>query len=98
MFNSESRVRATTPGRYLRQLCNHWRHKFPVTRHAEQRGRIELPAGVCELEAAAADELIVRITGSAEAEVARLEGVVAEHLQRFALDERLVFEWRRGQG
>lgn len=97
MFNSESRVRATTPGRYLRQLCNHWRHKFPVTREAEQRGRIELPAGACELEAAA-DELVVRITGPVETEVVRLEQVVAEHLQRFALDERLVFEWVRGRG
>lgn len=96
MFTSESRVRATTPGRHLRQLCNHWRHKFPVTREAEQHGRIELPAGVCELEAAA-DALIVRITSPTEAQIERLEQVVAEHLQRFAIDEPLVFEWVRGQ-
>ena len=87
-------IRTTAPGRLLRQLCNHWRHKFPVTRDAETRGQIELPAGICELQADG-DFLRVRLVLPEAGDCARMEQVVAEHLQRFAQGNKLSFEWIR---
>ncbi len=78
---------------YLRQLCRHWSHKFAVT-FDDAHGRIELPATVCTLDAAAAS-LRVRLDLNAEADQERMEHVVAEHLQRFGFKEQLVFDWKR---
>ena len=78
---------------YLRQLCRHWSHRFPVT-FDDAHGRIELPAALCELDAQPAS-LQVRLEMGDDADQERLEGVVAEHLQRFGFKEQLVFDWQR---
>ena len=77
---------------YLRQLCRHWAHRFPVT-FDDQKGRVELPSALCLL-AATPTQLQVRLELAEDVEGSRVEQVVAEHLQRFGFKEQLVFDWR----
>jgi len=92
---SETRVRTTSASRYLQQLCKHWSHKFAVEFTPEQ-GRISFAADrVCTLEAAP-DHLRMQIEANDDAALARLEGVVIEHLERSAFREDLgQVAWRR---
>lgn len=76
--------------RLVLRLCKHWGHKFPVT-HTPGRGEIELPLGRCRLHGAAA--LTVELESDAE-QLARLQQIVADHLQRMARDETLVITWQ----
>jgi hypothetical protein len=92
---SEARVPTAVPRRYLAQLCKHFQHKLPVAL-GEDQGRIEFPAGSCELDAGAqAGTLVLRVTAGDEAALARLEEVVARHLERFAFREVLEVRWTR---
>lgn len=95
MLSSEARVPTEVPRRYLAQLCKHFQHKLPVT-FDESHGRIEFPAGQCELDAAAsAGTLLLRVIASDEAALAKLEDVVARHLERFAFREKPEVRWTR---
>jgi hypothetical protein len=85
------RVPTTHASRYLQQLCKHWSHKFPVEFTADN-GRIEMSAGVLILDADA-EGLGLRLT-TEPADLERMEGVVAAHLQRFAFRETLTFDWK----
>ncbi len=81
--------------RLLRTLCNHWRHKFEIRRDNDAHAFIPF-AG----DTAGADFIVdgdtLRITlqqPNAE-ESARLQQVIENHLQRFARDETLAFNWQ----
>jgi uncharacterized protein len=91
MTHTEATVATASATSYLRQLCRHWAHKFPVT-FDDQQGRIELPKGVCTLQATP-EALHVALAVPDPADTARLQEVVAEHLQRFGFRETLVFAW-----
>lgn len=92
---SEARVATEVPRRYLGQLCKHFQHKLPVTL-SETQGRLEFPMGVCTLDAQAAPAtLLMCVTAEDEAALARLEDVVARHLERFAFREQLTVPWVR---
>jgi hypothetical protein len=95
MRSSEARVATAVPSRYLMQLCKHFQHKLPVA-FDERQGRVDFPAGRCELDAEA-DEgvLLMRVTAGDETELARLEDVVARHLERFAFREKPEIQWTR---
>lgn len=93
MLLSQARVETTMSRRYLSQLCKHFQHKLPVTL-TETDGRIEFPPGICTLNADA-DTLLLRVEASDEAGLARLEEVVARHLERFAFREKPEVSWRR---
>ena len=86
-----TRVPTVNASRYLQQLCKHWSHKYPVEFTAEN-GRIEMSAGVLILDADA-EGLALRLTAEPEV-LERMEGVVADHLKRFAFREELAFDWR----
>lgn len=92
MTTTEANVPTAHATSYLRQLCRHWGHKFPVT-FDDSQGRIELPKAVCEL-AALPEELRVVLTVPDAADTNRMQEVVAEHLQRFGFREQLVFDWK----
>ena len=86
-----ARVPTAHASRYLQQLCKHWSHKYPVE-FTPENGRIEMSAGVLILDA---DPEGLGLRLSAEPEnLERMEGVVADHLKRFAFREELVFDWR----
>ena len=88
-----ARVSTLHASRYLQQLCKHWGHKHPVV-CAPENGRIEMSAGVLLMDADA-DGLRLHLAAGAQ-ELERMQGVVADHLQRFAVRETLAFDWKPG--
>jgi hypothetical protein len=86
-----TRVPTAHASRYLQQLCKHWSHKFPVEFRPDN-GRIEMSVGVLILDADA-EGLGLRLTTEPQ-DLERMEGVVADHLQRFAFREQLAFDWK----
>jgi uncharacterized protein len=91
MPTSTAQVRTGDAGSYLRKLCQHWSHRFPVEFDASQ-GRIQLPEATCMLHATP-DGLNVRLELQQGADDAHLRRVVEEHLQRFGFREELKFLW-----
>lgn len=94
MIVSSTRVATQNPARLIRRLCRHWAHKFPVSLD-EQQGEIHLSLGDCLLQAGAG-ELLVRLQSDDAEQFAYFQTVVADHLQRMAGDEELVFKWQAG--
>jgi hypothetical protein len=92
--NVAARIKTPDARRYLRMLCMHFRHKNP-TAYGEAFGRIQFPAGTCELDAEDRDLLVVRVSAPDIAGLASIEDVVARQLVRFALDEPLGIHWTR---
>jgi hypothetical protein len=90
MAIATSRIATATPSRYITRLCKHWGHKFEVT-FDEQKGVIQFPAGTCQLEAQEG-VLLAQIEFPAE-DLERMEGVVADHLQRMGSGEALAIDW-----
>lgn len=92
---SASRAIVATPNasRYLQQLCKHWGHKFEVTFDPTQ-GRIALPFGPVDLKASDSElEVTCNLVG--DGDMARMQQVVADHVNRFAHREgELTFEWQ----
>jgi hypothetical protein len=80
---------------YLRKLCQHWSHRFPVECN-DIRGTIQLPSALCTLDATP-ETLLVRLDLEEGADAVRLRAVVEEHLQRFGFREELVFVWNPQQ-
>jgi hypothetical protein len=93
MSTASARVPTAHASRYLQQLCKHWSHKFPVS-FTSHNGRIELPLGVCILDADA-DSLGLLLDTDSE-RLSRMEDVVADHIKRFAFKEELRFQWVEG--
>jgi len=90
---SEARVATPRSARYLGQLCKHFAHKIPAT-YSGAQGKIEFPAGICELEAAG-DVLVLRATAADAAALSQVEDVVARHLERFAFRDQPEIRWDR---
>ncbi|WP_363799786.1 DUF2218 domain-containing protein [Lysobacter firmicutimachus] len=93
MPTAHARIASAQARKLLRTLCNHWRHKFAVE-YADDRARIVFDADT-RLDATAADErLELELAAADAARLISLQGVVLEHLQRFAREEALTAEWR----
>jgi hypothetical protein len=88
---STAEVETGNASSYLRKLCQHWSHKFPVSYDA-QHGTIDLAVGKCILDADEAT-LNLRLEIPSDGDEARLQKVVEDHIQRFAFRETLVFAW-----
>jgi hypothetical protein len=88
---SKATVRTEHATSYLRQLCRHWSHRFPVEFN-DEAGTIQLPQAECTLTASPT-ELTVTLELRVGADRERVQKVVEEHLQRFGFRETLVFEW-----
>jgi hypothetical protein len=85
---SHATVETASASRYLRQLCKHWSHKFAVE-FTPEHGTIPFdPTRVCKLDASP-EQLALRIEAADEATLTRTQGVVIEHLKRFAFREDL---------
>ena len=93
MPQSTAIVPTESASRYLQQLCKHWSHKFAVT-FDDYKGHIPLPLGSADL-AADATALTIICEVPEGGDLARLQQVVADHLNRFAFREgELQFDWR----
>ena len=92
---SEAHVGTEHAVSYLRQLCRHWSHRFPV-QFTDEQGTIQLPSSLCLLQSKP-DRLDIRLELAEGGDQPRIEEVVAEHLQRFGFREQLVFDWQRSE-
>jgi hypothetical protein len=92
---SRAKIHTASASRYLQQLCKHWSHRFAVE-FTPEHGRIPFDEGrVCTLDAAEGD-LALRIETTDPDALERMEGVVIEHLKRFAFREDLgEVKWER---
>jgi len=94
MFQSLADVPTLDPARLLRRLCNHWRHKFEIERRGDDHVLIALgEVGTVEFTLTPGVVHIKARHDDAE-QLPRLRQVIANHLERFARDETLVFDWR----
>ena len=85
---SEATVTTASASRYLQQLCKHWSHKFAVE-FTPQHGTIPFAATrVCTLDAST-EKLALRIEAADDATLERTQGVVIDHLKRFAFREEI---------
>ena len=91
---SVARVPTTSASRYLQQLAKHWSHKLPVSYTAEE-GTVDFPNGARLALRADSQSLDLALTVPEGEDAVRMQGVVAEHLDRFAFREApLTFDWR----
>lgn len=89
-----ARVPTHAASRYLQQLAKHWSHKMEVS-FSEQEATIAFPNGATLDLRADSETLDVRLSVPEAGDVARMEEVVASHLDRFAFREApLTFDWR----
>ncbi|MEC9483270.1 MAG: DUF2218 domain-containing protein [Halomonas sp.] len=93
MPSTQAVVKTDNPSTNLKKLCRHFSHKTD-TEFNDEQGEIRFPFGVVTLEARG-EALIIHGQSESEAELERLEQVVASHLVRFASKESLVVEWQR---
>jgi hypothetical protein len=93
MLSSTVQIDTANPRRLIRRLCKHWSHKFEVD-FDDQQGSIALGAGKCLLKVGEGS-LSTEVQAEDEEQLARLETVVADHLQRMASDETFSFDWQR---
>lgn len=96
MSVSAARVPTASASRYLQQLAKHWSHKMTVEFSAEE-ATIDFPNG-SRLEMRADEATLdVLLTVPEGEDAARMRGVVASHLDRFAFREApLTFDWKEG--
>ena len=92
-MQSIAQITTVNASRHLQQLCKHWGHRFPVT-FDESQGSVAFDGTTCLLQAAAG-HLMITLETTGEDTLERMEGVVADHLQRFASDDDLVVHWSR---
>jgi hypothetical protein len=94
---SQANIATASASRYLQQLCKHWSHKFAVE-FTPEHGTIPFDdTRRCKLDASP-DRLALRIEAADDAAVERMQGVVIEHLKRFAFREELGdVRWERTQ-
>ena len=89
-----ARVPTGSASRYLQQLAKHWSHKMTVVFSAEE-GTIDFPNGARLTMRADSESLDCVLSVPAGEDMARMQGVVASHLDRFAFREApLTFQWR----
>lgn len=85
--------------RYLIQLCKHFQHRLPVTLDegdaTTASGTIGFDAGICTLRAEG-ETLTLTVSASDAESLARVEGVVARHFERFAFREDAGLNWQSG--
>jgi len=94
MPRSIADVASIDPARMLRRLCNHWRHKFEIERRDDQHALIPMgEVGASEFTITPG-VLHVEARHEDAEQLPHLCQVIARHLERFALDESLVFDWR----
>jgi len=85
---SHAIIPTNSASRYLQQLCKHWSHKFAVE-FTPEHGVIPFDdTRRCTLDASP-DRLALRIEAADDATLERMQGVVIDHLKRFAFREDL---------
>jgi uncharacterized protein len=92
MAISVAHVETEHGSRYLQQLCKHWSHRFTVE-FDEKTGRVPFSEGANVEFSAAPSTLTMVLSVADAADLERMQGVVADHLKRFAFREELEIIW-----
>jgi hypothetical protein len=87
-----SHVKTEHASRYLQQLCKHWSHRFPVDFN-EKTGTVPFSPDSAVDFAAGESELSMTLRVADPEALERMQGVVADHLKRFAFREELDIVW-----
>lgn len=87
-----AKVATAKASSFLQQLCKHFAHKLD-TEYDPEQGWIQFDFGKADL-LAHPDGLIMTANAENPEDLARLQRVLALHLERFAFREDLIFEWR----
>lgn len=90
---SVSEIATPDAARLIKQLCTHWAHKFEVA-FDDRHGRVPFDADTLALLDADGGTLHVRIEAADAERLARMQDVVAEHLQRMNRGAPLAIAWR----
>jgi len=90
-YQSTANVTTEMASRYLQQLCKHFAHKIPAEFTPEE-GSITFPFGVCALTAQGS-RLTMTVTTENEADLPRMQDVIASHLERFAFRDKPAIVW-----
>ena len=85
---SHAVIPTASASRYLQQLCKHWSHNFAVA-FTPEHGVIPFGATRRCILDASATELSLKIEAADDATLERTQGVVIDHLKRFAFREAL---------
>ncbi|MEL7560682.1 DUF2218 domain-containing protein [Stutzerimonas chloritidismutans] len=93
MHKSTVQIQTSDPSRLIRRLCKHWRHKFEVD-FDDRHGHIDSGDTQCSLTAGESS-LTATLQTTNDEQLARMEAVVADHLQRMSADETFNFVWQR---
>ncbi|KLI98702.1 DUF2218 domain-containing protein [Luteimonas sp. FCS-9] len=88
-------TRSNDATRLLRTLCNHWRHKFEIRRDHDAHAFIPFAGEDAGADfAVEGDALRIVLTQPDAEATARYQQIIENHLQRFARDETLAFDWQ----
>ena len=90
---SRSAIATADGNRLVKRLLAHWGHKFEVGFDAD-RGHVAFDAETRARFHALPDTLEVRIDAADPERLARMQQVVADHLQRMARGETLRIDWQ----
>ena len=94
MAESHAIIRTEKASRYLQQLCKHFAHKVPSEFDAAA-GRVEFPPGLCHM-AAEGDTLAIYCQSATMEGLVVMQGIVDNHMQRFAWREDIAIAWQTG--
>ena len=90
-MTSQTQVQTERASGYLQQLCKHFSHKLE-TEFTPEAGVIQFDFGWADLTAAPGT-LTMAATAEGGEDLARLQRVLASHLERFAFREDLTIDW-----
>ncbi|ADW70698.1 DUF2218 domain-containing protein [Granulicella tundricola] len=91
MMLSRAELRTTHAVEYLRELCRHWAHRFPVE-YDDTHGKIKLDRAICTLMSApAALSVYLEVEDAADQDDA--EKLIADRLRHIGSQETLDFHW-----
>lgn len=94
MPTSTAQVPAERPERYVKQLVSHLGRRRTARQDSATTGTIEWPDGACDLACVPGSLLLTATAEDADA-LARVQDVVARHLERFGAREGVQVSWSK---
>ena len=94
MITSYATVYTAHAGEYLFGLSRSWRGALPLSGQTLSHVEIAFPIGRCALDAES-DSLAITLTAPSNHDVALLEDLISDHLDRLASNEDLSYQWLR---
>jgi hypothetical protein len=93
-YSSRAHVITESPARYAKQLASHLGHKLPFTHDDDRSWTVQLETAQ-GLLVAGDGVLSLHVESSDEETLARLQDVLARHLERFGQRHELTVAWHR---